>query len=73
MTKYRHNVFADRHLDRLEEITHSVYVNNIPVTSNSVSDAIDLALKANKQLGAMAVTIYKSPSTTDAPPVVHRW
>ncbi|MGW5114357.1 D-alanyl-D-alanine carboxypeptidase/D-alanyl-D-alanine endopeptidase [Streptomyces noursei] len=39
----------------------AIYVNNIPVPSDSVSDAIDLALKANKQLGAMAATIYKSP------------
>ncbi|WP_328334505.1 D-alanyl-D-alanine carboxypeptidase/D-alanyl-D-alanine endopeptidase [Streptomyces sp. NBC_00455] len=39
----------------------AMYVNNIPVPSNSVSDAIDLALRANKQLGAMAANIYKSP------------
>ncbi|MEV5201110.1 D-alanyl-D-alanine carboxypeptidase/D-alanyl-D-alanine-endopeptidase [Streptomyces sp. NPDC053720] len=39
----------------------AIYVNNIPVPSNSVSDAIDLALRANKQLGAMAANIYKSP------------
>ncbi|MFE2151486.1 D-alanyl-D-alanine carboxypeptidase/D-alanyl-D-alanine-endopeptidase [Streptomyces lavendulae] len=40
----------------------AIYVNNIPVPSDSVGDAIDLALKANKQLGAMAATIYKSPT-----------
>ncbi|MEU2671526.1 D-alanyl-D-alanine carboxypeptidase [Streptomyces sp. NPDC007164] len=39
----------------------AIYVNNIPVPSNSVSDAIDLALRANKQLGAMAANICKSP------------
>ncbi|WKU48047.1 D-alanyl-D-alanine carboxypeptidase/D-alanyl-D-alanine-endopeptidase [Streptomyces sp. VNUA116] len=48
----------------------AIYVNNIPVPSKSVSDAVDLALKANKQLGAMAATIYKSPSTT-GDPVTH--
>lgn len=39
----------------------AIYVNNIPVPSNSVSDAIDLALRANKQLGTMAADIYESP------------
>ncbi|MEU1941026.1 D-alanyl-D-alanine carboxypeptidase/D-alanyl-D-alanine-endopeptidase [Streptomyces sp. NPDC020125] len=39
----------------------AIYANNIPVPSNSVSDAIGLALRANKQLGAMAAEIYKSP------------
>ncbi|GAA1992722.1 D-alanyl-D-alanine carboxypeptidase/D-alanyl-D-alanine-endopeptidase [Kitasatospora viridis] len=39
----------------------AIYVNDIPVPSDSVSDAIDLALKANKQLGAMAASIYESP------------
>nr|WP_172427718.1 D-alanyl-D-alanine carboxypeptidase/D-alanyl-D-alanine-endopeptidase [Streptomyces murinus] len=39
----------------------AIYVNNIPVSSDSVGDAIDLALRANKQLGAMAADIYKSP------------
>ncbi|MFE5050086.1 D-alanyl-D-alanine carboxypeptidase [Streptomyces sp. NPDC056637] len=39
----------------------AICANNIPVSSNSVSDAIDLALRANKQLGAMAAEINKSP------------
>ncbi|WP_457518257.1 D-alanyl-D-alanine carboxypeptidase/D-alanyl-D-alanine endopeptidase [Streptomyces sp. TE33382] len=39
----------------------AIYLNNVPVPSNSVSDAIDLALRANRQLGAMAASIYTSP------------
>ncbi|MFG2227752.1 D-alanyl-D-alanine carboxypeptidase/D-alanyl-D-alanine-endopeptidase [Streptomyces sp. NPDC048644] len=39
----------------------AIYVNNIPSPGNNVNNAIDLALKANKQLGAMAASIYQNP------------
>ncbi|MET8748144.1 D-alanyl-D-alanine carboxypeptidase/D-alanyl-D-alanine-endopeptidase [Streptomyces sp. NPDC004728] len=42
-------------------LVFAIYVNNVPVPSNNVSDAIDLALKANKQLGSMAASIYQNP------------
>ena len=41
-------------------LVFAIYVNNIPVSGDSVSDAIDLALDANKQLGAIAAAIYRS-------------
>ncbi|MFJ7199666.1 MULTISPECIES: D-alanyl-D-alanine carboxypeptidase [unclassified Streptomyces] len=40
-----------------------IYVNNIPAPGNNVNNAIDLALKANKQLGSMAAGIYRKPLT----------
>ncbi|MFE2738309.1 D-alanyl-D-alanine carboxypeptidase/D-alanyl-D-alanine-endopeptidase [Streptomyces sp. NPDC059349] len=42
-------------------LVFAIYVNNIPVPSNTVPDAIDLAIKANKQLGSMAAGIYRNP------------
>lgn len=41
-------------------LVFAIYVNNIPVPSGTVEDAIDLALDANKQLGAIAAAIYRS-------------
>ncbi|WP_328379502.1 D-alanyl-D-alanine carboxypeptidase/D-alanyl-D-alanine-endopeptidase [Streptomyces sp. NBC_00440] len=40
----------------------AIYVNDIPAPGNTVNGAIDLALKANKQLGAMAASIYRNPN-----------
>ncbi len=41
-------------------LVFAIYLNDIPVASGSVADAIEIALDANEQLGAMAAAIYRS-------------
>lgn len=41
-------------------LVFAIYLNDIVVPSESVTDAIDLALDANELLGAMAAAIYRS-------------
>ncbi|MEU9321103.1 hypothetical protein [Streptomyces sp. NPDC048295] len=40
----------------INKVSHNLGANLLPV-----NNAIDLALKANKQLGSMAASIYRNP------------